>query len=184
MIDVTSVVYELPFGKGRKFATGLNPVAEALFGGWEINAIDTAHTGSAINVNYGPAAANDVTGAIADYRGLAVLRPNVSGSSHRSEQGRHGEHTTLPDTHSPRLRPAIRSVIWAAMPSARPASGSSIPGINKSFRIHEGVRVQFRSEFFNILNKTNFSPPNGYHHQRRVRDHPQHVMRRGRSSLP
>ncbi len=34
-IDVTSVVYLLPFGKGRQFATGLNPVAEALFGGWK-----------------------------------------------------------------------------------------------------------------------------------------------------
>ena len=37
LIDVTSVVYELPFGKGRRFATGLNPVAEALLGGWEIS---------------------------------------------------------------------------------------------------------------------------------------------------
>ena len=32
-------------------------------------------------------------------------------------------------------------------------------GIDKSFLIHERIRLQFRSEFFNILNKTNFSPP-------------------------
>jgi len=32
-------------------------------------------------------------------------------------------------------------------------------GIDKSFAIREKTRLQFRSEFFNMLNKTNFSPP-------------------------
>jgi hypothetical protein len=31
---------------------------------------------------------------------------------------------------------------------------------NKTFRIHENVRLQFRSEFFNFLNHTNFGVPN------------------------
>jgi hypothetical protein len=31
---------------------------------------------------------------------------------------------------------------------------------NKSFRIREGIAIQFRSEFFNILNHTNFGIPN------------------------
>ncbi len=33
-------------------------------------------------------------------------------------------------------------------------------GINKNFRIHEQVALQFRSEFFNVLNHTNFGVPN------------------------
>ena len=32
-------------------------------------------------------------------------------------------------------------------------------GIDKTFRVSEGVRLQFRSEFFNILNHTNFGIP-------------------------
>jgi hypothetical protein len=32
-------------------------------------------------------------------------------------------------------------------------------GVNKTFRIWERVNIQLRSEFFNILNKTNFLTP-------------------------
>jgi len=31
---------------------------------------------------------------------------------------------------------------------------------DKTFQIHEQIRMQFRSEFFNILNHTNFGIPN------------------------
>jgi hypothetical protein len=158
--DVSSVVYQLPFGKGRKFAIGLNPVAEALFGGWEVNAIDTAHTGTAINVNYSPAAAYDVTGSIADYRGLAVLRPNVSGSSiNQNTNGMvnnyfAGYAFTTPTAANPNPFGNLGRDAFRA-----PGFWQLDTGIDKFFVVHEGIRLQFRSEFFNILNKTNFSPP-------------------------
>jgi hypothetical protein len=31
----------------------------------------------------------------------------------------------------------------------------------KNFRVTESTHIQFRSEFFNILNKANFAPPGG-----------------------
>jgi outer membrane receptor protein involved in Fe transport len=158
VIDVTSMVYQVPFGKGRKFAQNLNPVAEAILGGWEINAINTAHTGTAINVNYTPSAANDVSGSIADYRGLAVLRPNVAGSG--ISQNTNGMVTNY-----------FAGYAFAAPPASDPFGNLSRnafrapgfwqldTGVNKTFVIHESIRLQFRSEFFNLLNKTNFSPP-------------------------
>jgi len=158
-IDVTSVVYQLPFGKGRKFASNLNPVMDALFGGWETSLIDTARTGTAINVNYGPSAANDLTGSIADYRGLAVLRPNVSGSGISQSKGQMvntyfaGYTFSTPPANAPNGnlgRDAFRG------PGLWQVDGA----INKSFALpREGMRLQFRSEFFNLLNKTNFAPP-------------------------
>jgi len=157
-IDVTSVVYQLPFGKGRQFATGLNPVAEAILGGWEINAIDTAHTGTAINVNYSPAAANDVTGAIADYRGLAVLRPNVSGSA--IGQNKNGMVNNYFAGYTFSTPPATDPFGDLGRDAFRaPGFWQLDTGIDKSFAIREKTRLQFRSEFFNMLNKTNFSPP-------------------------
>jgi hypothetical protein len=158
LIDVTSVVYQLPFGKGRQFATGLSPVAEALFGGWEVNAVDTAHTGPAINVNYSPSSTNDVSGSIADYRGLAVLRPNVSGSS--TSQNENGEANTYFAGYTFSTPPSTDPFGDAGRNAFRgPGLWQLDTGIDKSFAIHEKMRLQFRSEFFNIFNKTNFSPP-------------------------
>jgi hypothetical protein len=158
LVDVASLVYQLPFGKGRRFATSLNRVEEAILGGWEVNAINTAHSGTAINVNYTPSAANDVSGSIADYRGLAVLRPNISGAPISQNTNGivnnyfGGYIFTTPPASNPfgdLSRNFFRS----------PAFWQLDTGINKNFAIREGIRLQFRSEFFNLFNKTNFSPP-------------------------
>jgi hypothetical protein len=34
-------------------------------------------------------------------------------------------------------------------------------GVYKTFPVHERVRIQFRAEAFNALNRTNFNVPNG-----------------------
>jgi len=60
---------------------------DAALGGWEINTIETLNTGTPIDVSYSPSAANDVTGLTNDYRGEAILRPNVSGSAISQSQG-------------------------------------------------------------------------------------------------
>jgi Carboxypeptidase regulatory-like domain/TonB-dependent Receptor Plug Domain len=159
--NVTSAVYHLPFGKGRKFARSMNPVAEAMLGGWEVNAINNAHTGTAINVNYGPATANDLTGPIADYRGLAVLRPNVSGSGISQSKGAlvnsyfAGYTFTTPGTNG--TAPSFGNLGRDAFRA--PGLWQLDTGVSKTFSIREVARLQFRSEFFNLLNKTNFSPP-------------------------
>ena len=80
LINVTSVVYRASFRQRPRFGSAMNPVFDAVLGGWELNSINTANTGTPVNVSYGPSAANDVTGLTNDYRGQAMQRPNVSGS--------------------------------------------------------------------------------------------------------
>ena len=41
----TSILYELPFGKGRKFASDAGGVLEAIIGGWSVNAIGQFQSG-------------------------------------------------------------------------------------------------------------------------------------------
>ncbi len=157
--NVTSVVYELPFGKGRDFAANLNRFVDAIIGGWDINTINTAHTGQPLNVYYSPSAANDVTGLSNDYRGENFLRPNVSGSAASQSTAQMintyfaGYTFTTPPASAPfgdLGRNAFRAPNFEQWDLS----------VNKNFRIREDIRVQFRSEFFNVLNNVNFGIPN------------------------
>jgi hypothetical protein len=158
-VNVTSVVYDLPFGKRQRFLNSLHPALDAVLGGWELNGINTASTGLPVNVYYTPSAANDVTGSIAEYRGQAFERPNVSGSATSQSTPQSlltyfaGYTFTTPPASAPfgnLGRNAFRTPGLAQWDLA----------VNKNFRITEGIKLQFRSEFFNVLNHTNFGPPN------------------------
>jgi hypothetical protein len=68
------VMYQLPFGKGERFQTG-NPVADAIVGGWQLNAITTFTSGSPFTVSYSGDEAN--TGNT--YQGInQVGNPNLA----------------------------------------------------------------------------------------------------------
>jgi len=159
--NVTSIVYRLPFGKGRKFGSNVNPLLDGLLGGWELNTINTTHTGTPLNVYYTPAAAYAVSGLSNDYRGQPFLRPNISGSA--TSQG----------------KPQMINTYFAGYTFTTPTSANPYPfgnlgrnafrapgleqwdlSVDKTFHIGEKARLQFRSEFFNLPNHTNFGIPN------------------------
>ena len=158
LINVTSLVYELPFGKGRKYASNMKPVFDAVLGGWELNNINTANTGTPLNVFYGPSTANDVTGLSNDYRGQAFLRPDVSGSA-------------VSQTTSQMINGYFAGYAFTTPPASAPfgnlgRNAFRAPGLeqwdlaaDKKFRITERIGLQLRSEFFNVLNHTNFGVP-------------------------
>src|SRR5215468_1595415 len=157
--NVTSVVYELPFGHGRRYAADANPILNGFIGGWEISTINTAHTGTPLNVFYAPSTANDVTGLSSDFRGQAFQRPNVTGSAASQSTSQMlntffaGYTFTTPSASAPfgnLGRNAFRALNFEQWDFAA----------NKTFVIREELRLQFRSEFFNLLNHTNFGIPN------------------------
>ena len=158
-MNVTSVVYQLPFGKGRKYGSTMNPLFDAVAGGWELNSINTANTGTPIDVSYSPSAANDVTGLTNDYRGEAILRPNVTGTAATNQ------------SKSAMVNNYFAGYTFTTPPASDPFGDAGrnafrAPGLeqwdlaaDKNFRIRERTSLQFRSEFFNVLNHTNFGLP-------------------------
>jgi hypothetical protein len=165
--NVTSVVYQFPFGRNRKYLGNINRIADLALGGWELNGINFANTGIPLNVFYAPSAANDVTGlpTNSEYRGTSMLRPNVTGpvpALTRAQSitgyfgppiGAAGSVFALPTPDAPfgnLGRNAFRA----------PGYADWDLGVNKSFVFTERVRLQFRSEFFNLLNHTNLGIPN------------------------
>ena len=72
---VSSVYYELPWGKGKRFGSGWNPVVNGVVGGWQLGGILTLHTGFPLTVT-----ANDASGTLS--RGA---RADVVGTPHNSQ---------------------------------------------------------------------------------------------------
>ncbi len=158
--NATSLVYQIPFGKGRQFGSHWNGFVDAFLGGWETTTIVTANSGLPIDVAYTPGTANDVTGRIPDYRGEAIMRPNLigdpAGASGPAKLNAYFNKSAfaVPVPSSPfgnLGRNSLRGLDFYQWDL----------GIDKSFRLpfREGMALQFRSEFFNLLNHTNFGPP-------------------------
>lgn len=158
--NTTSLVYQLPFGKDRRFLNSQPGVVDQVVGGWEISAINQAASGQPITITYSPAAALAVSGIQQDFRGANNYRPNVIGNPILSGGG--------PQKGLPYLNAASFAVpVGTAFGNAgrNIARGPSFNQLdfaaNKSFRLpFETARLQFRAEFFNLFNHTNFLPPN------------------------
>ena len=157
--NVTSVVYQLPFGKGRQYGADMNPVVDAFLGGWEITSINTAHTGQPLDVTYAATGANQVSSLSNDYRGQPFLRPNVTGNA--TSQSRSAMLNTYFAGYTFATPPASAPFGALGRNSFRAPNFEQWDcSIDKNFRIREAVRLQFRAEFFDILNHTNFGIPN------------------------
>ena len=68
---IPSVVYELPFGKGHKYGSNMNKIADAIIGGWRMSGVMTYHTGFPLTIKI----SGDPSGT-----GARSFRANVVGT--------------------------------------------------------------------------------------------------------
>ncbi|WP_245817868.1 TonB-dependent receptor [Granulicella rosea] len=165
--DITSIVYELPFGHGRHFLAESHGVVDSLAGGWQLSVINTMQSGTPFNVTYGPSAANQVSPTISNsFRGANLYRPNrVQGVNpiQRTQIASTGyiqylnpAAFTLPSTTGSPFGNSARN------PFRTTPFYQTDLSLNKKFSTPlEGLKVEFRSEFYNILNHTNLYLPSG-----------------------
>jgi hypothetical protein len=159
--NTTSVVLDLPFGRGRAFAGNLPGALEAVIGGWTITGINTMRSGQTINLRYSPSAQASVTANLPSFLGGVALRPNISGSVLTPEGSRtidnyfNVSNVSIPSVNQP-FGNAGRNI-------ARSDAFYQLDfGLQKNFAlpVTEATRLEFRAEFFNLFNKTNFGAAN------------------------
>jgi hypothetical protein len=151
--NTTTVVWELPFGRERRFANNLPSAVEGILGGWRVTAINTMASGLPVNLNYSPAAAFNVST-------VPTYRPNLNGDVYPAD----GEQTlnnwfnkpniTVPTDASQPFGNAPRNV------ARGPALYTLDMGLHKGFGLVGRSRFEIRIEAFNVLNKTNLGAPN------------------------
>ena len=159
--NTTSFVWDLPFGRDRKWMNDANAVLDAFVGGWTFSGINTMTSGAPVTLTYTPAASFSVSGITQEFRGANNYRPNVIGDPY-------GDTSSITEYFSK------TNVVIPTDPSQvfGNAERNSVSGpwfwqldfvASKNFSLPIGPRttVQIRIEAFNLLNRTNFTAPNG-----------------------
>ena len=164
LTNVTSAVYQLPFGRGQRFGKGMNRAIDTVLGGWQLSAINTALSAPPVNLRAWSGsipAAFQVVGNLSGYRGGETFRPNVTGPV-RAENVSDITNTFFNLANVQLPTDPSRPFGNAGRNSVRGLGLNQTDlGVNKSFALPvEKMRLQFRAEFFNLFNHTNFSPPN------------------------
>lgn len=145
------MIYDLPFGRGRRFGAGIPGWADAALGGWSVSAISAFFSGSPFT----PQTSIDACGC------------GLQEGSKRPDRIRDGN---LPVDQRTIERWFDVGAFAVPAPGTLGNSGRNIlisPGtksvdlsLMKTFNVREAARVQFRAEFFNFPNHPNFGLPN------------------------
>ncbi len=160
LANITNLVYELPIGHGHWLLSQANGVTESLLGGWQVSTINTMQSGTPFNITYGPGAANQVSPQIsATYRGANEYRPNVVSGVAKIL------NTQVASTGYIQYTNPAAFALPASAAGLNPFGNSSrnplrnTPfyqtdlALNKKFTTPlESLKVEFRTEFYNILN--------------------------------
>jgi len=158
----TSFVVDLPFGRGRRYGNNRNAVVDTLLGGWQLAGINTVIPGEQVTLTYTPTAAQQVSGIQQDFRGANNYRPNVSGEVLVPESERSinnwlsKTNVTIPTDPSQPFGNAPRNSVRG------PLTWTVDMVLSKKVSLPwRSSALEFRGEFFNLLNRVNFRAPNG-----------------------
>ena len=145
---VFSQVWELPFGKGKRYGNGISRAADFALGGWQFNSNTTIQSGLPYNLGY-DAGANIDTGP---------NRPNVSGDVGDSLSGTKYSYNLSALSNPGRgkfgnlKRNALRG----------PGYWRTDASLFKKFKFTETKEVEFRIESVNFFNHSNLGNPDSF----------------------
>jgi hypothetical protein len=140
-----SGIYELPFGRGKRFGGGMHPVANAIVGGWQITGIYRFISGQPLTLVVGGATLGNGVNA----------RPDIIGN---------------PKLDEPSEKLWFNPAAFAAParfqfgnsdlgPVVGPSTHILDTGLMKNFNFGETRYLQFRWEMFNAMNEVNLGNP-------------------------
>jgi hypothetical protein len=176
-----SILYDLPFGKGKKYGGGWSGATNTILGNWQLDLIERATSGFPLFV----VDSGDGSGVYFSYNGNTFQRPNqisdpstpgpVAGNPNVQCQYLEGQSipgSTLlgiapPKVHT--LSAWFNGCAFAQAPAGELGTAPRAPVygprfVNTDFSVikdfplsfREGMGLQFRAEFFNLFNHSQF----------------------------
>jgi hypothetical protein len=164
-----SVIYDLPFGRGKSFGSNWSKPVNGVFGNWQITAIEKITSGFplfVVNSNNGVFSGAGVNFA---WNGNSLNRPNEVGDPNKG-----GPVAANPTCAAPAqvhtLANWFNPCAFVAAPAGELGTANRAPvtgpdfvntdfSLIKQFGISERMRLDFRAEIFNLFNHAQFFLP-------------------------
>ena len=129
-------VYDIPFGRGRRHGSDISKLADTFIGGWQLNGIYRIQSGQTFDVRRNG------------------VRVDLVGDPYAHSGDIYLNRAAFVDAPAGRFGNLPRNGLRG------PSSKQLNLGLTKDFGIYERFKVQFRSDFFNIFNTPQRTPPN------------------------
>ena len=163
---VISYVYNLPFGRGEQFASGVTGIADKVISGWGFNGVSTFQDGYPMGIS-------SSSGYVSTYSGTGTTRPNVVAGCSKAIGGavqkRLGDNVVGGSVQNPyfNLGCFVSPSRFTFGNESRTDSTLRLPGVAnwdlaifKETHLSEKVALVFRVEAFNLANRVQFGGPN------------------------
>jgi Carboxypeptidase regulatory-like domain len=156
---VSTFVYNLPFGRGQRFAGSVSRAANLVVGGWSVTGVTLLQTGPWLTPNF-PYSVSDPSGTNPHQRSVSSLRPDCVGG----QTGYLANPTTadyfnaaafvIPPSDIGRFGNCGVGILEG------PGTATFSMSTGKSFQIAERMVVRYEAQFANLFNILNLAAPN------------------------
>jgi len=152
-LGVISALYELPFGRGKPFANTREGWANALASGWSVNSIVTVQSGFPFTpqLSYNPTNNGDTRNPVRPFLNPDFIGPVVLG---KPAQWFNPKAFIAPPSTAGFYGTLGRDTFIG------PGLATWDLSVMKDTTLREGLRLEFRAESFNLLDRANFNTPN------------------------
>ena len=148
-----SAVYELPFGPGKKFGSDWSGLSAVLFGGWQVNGIVTLANGSPRLIQNSFDRSRHLAGDTSGHD-RPDLVPGANSNPVLGGPDRYFDPSSFRLQEAGFLGTLGRNTLMA------PGVSTMDLSLVKSTSFGGSKALQFKVEFFNLLNRANFGSPN------------------------
>jgi Carboxypeptidase regulatory-like domain len=177
---LSTAIFELPVGRGKRFGTNMNRFADIAVGGWQVSNIFLMQSGTFLTA-YLPNYDIDPSGTGSGPIGGANQRPDRNGNGNAGPHSRsafwnENAFSCPGQTGYGSLAPSAATGVTpcdvgvGSLPIGRfgtesqgdltgPKTVGLSSGVSKSITIVEGVRLRGEATFTNVLNHTNLADP-------------------------
>lgn len=156
---VSTIVYDLPFGRGQKFGGSVSRAANLVVGGWRVTGVALDQSGQYLTPYFSSSLA-DPSGTFPSSRSVKQQRPDcVAGVSGYLSNPTAADYFNVnafkvPGNNIGRFGSCGTGILRG------PGTNTFSMSVGKSFALTERINVRYEAQFANLFNVLNLGNPN------------------------